>query len=178
MLFQLFWSFFKIGAVTFGSGLAMIPVVEKEVVDKRKWFEREDFYNHFALAQSSPGPIALNTAVFVGYRQKGLAGAAVAVLGAVLPSFAIILAIAVLLGGFRDNAYVSAAFKGLMPAVVALIAVPFVKMLKPLTWPMICLGIAAALVIRFTGISPVWIIIIGIVAGITEALVKVRRMKK
>lgn len=178
MLFQLFWSFFKIGAVTFGSGLAMIPVVEKEVVDKRKWFEREDFYNHFALAQSSPGPIALNTAVFVGYRQKGLAGAAVAVLGAVLPSFAIILAIAVLLGGFRDNAYVSAAFKGLMPAVVALIAVPFVKMLKPLTWPMICLGIAAALVIRFTGISPVWIIVIGIVAGITEALVKVRRMKK
>lgn len=176
MLFQLFWSFFKIGAVTFGSGLAMIPVVEKEVVEKRKWFEREDFYNHFALAQSSPGPVALNTAVFVGYRQMGFVGAVVAVLGATLPSFAIILAIAVLLGGFRENTYVNAAFRGLMPAVVALIAVPFVKMLKPLTWPMICLGIAAALVIRFTGISPVWIIVLGILAGITQALVRGRRM--
>lgn len=156
----------------------MIPVVEKEVVDKRKWFDREDFYNHFALAQSSPGPVVINTAVFVGYRQKGLAGAAMAVLGAALPSFAIILAIAVLLGGFRENTYVNAAFRGLMPAVVALIAVPFVKMLKPLPLPMICLGVAAALLIRFTGISPVWVILIGILAGITQALVVVRRMKR
>ncbi len=175
MLFQLFWSFFKIGAVTFGSGLAMIPVVEKEVVERRRWFTRDDFYNHFALAQSSPGPVALNTAVFVGYRQRGFSGAAMAVLGAVLPSFLIILSIAVVLQGFRDNLYVNAAFRGLMPAVVALMAVPFVKLLKPLKWPMICLGVAAALAIWQGGFSPVWVIALGILAGVAEVLFKERR---
>ena len=98
MLWQLFWSFFKIGAFTFGSGYAMIPMIEKEVVDRKKWFGSEDFYNHLALAQSSPGPIALNTAVFVGYRQKGWIGALTAVLGTVIPCFTIILVIAMFLG--------------------------------------------------------------------------------
>lgn len=178
MLFQLFWSFFKIGAVTFGSGLAMIPVVEKEVVDRKKWFSREDFYDHFALAQSTPGPVALNTAVFVGYRQRGFIGAAVAVMGAALPSFLIILTIALVLQGFRDNLYVNAAFRGLMPAVVALIAVPFVKFLKPLKWPMICLGVAAALAIWQGGFSPVWVIALGILVGVAEVLIKDRRGRK
>ena len=178
MIFTLFWSFFKIGAVTFGSGLAMVPVVEKEVVDRKKWFTREDFYNHFALAQSSPGPVILNTAVFVGYRKAGWPGALAAVLGSVIPSFLIVLAIAMILGGFRDNHYVNAAFKGLTPAVVALIAVPFVKMLKPLKWPMICLAVAAALAIWQTGVSPIYIIALGILAGALEAFIKGRRAGK
>jgi len=172
ILLQLFWSFFKIGAFTFGSGYAMIPMIEKEVVDRKKWFGSEDFYNNLALAQSSPGPIALNTAVFVGYRMRGWTGALAAVLGSVIPCFSIILIIAIFLGDIRGNEYVDAAFKGIRPAVVALIAVPFVRMLKPLKWPFVLLGIAAMLLIWQTSISPVWFIIAGAVAGIIEVLVK------
>ena len=175
MLWQLFWSFFKIGAVTFGSGLAMIPVVEKEVVDKRKWFDREDFYSHFALAQSCPGPIVINTAVFVGYRQKGLPGAVAAVLGCVIPSFVKILLVALLLDNLRENRYVASAFRGLMPAVVALIAVPFFRMLQPLPWYKMLIGVCAALLLWFTGISPVWAVVAGLVAGAVEAFVNYRR---
>ena len=116
-LLQLFWAFFKIGAFTFGSGYAMIQMIEKEVVDKRKWFEKDEFYDQFALASSAPGPFALNTAVFVGYKLKGWWGSLAAVCGAVLPSFLIILAIAMYLTDFRDNRYVEAAFKGIRPAV-------------------------------------------------------------
>ena len=172
MLWKLFWSFFKIGAFTFGSGYAMLPMIEREVVDRKHWFEREDFYNHLALAQSSPGPVALNTAVFVGYRMRGWVGALTAVLGSVVPCFSIILLIAVFFGDIRDNRYVEAAFKGIRPAVVALIAVPFVNMLKPLKWPMACLGIAAALIIWQTSVSPIWFIIAGAAAGIAEVLIR------
>ena len=172
MLWQLFWSFFKIGAFTFGSGYAMIPMIEKEVVDRKKWFTGDDFYNHLALAQSIPGPIALNTAVFVGYRMRGWLGALAAVLGSVIPCFSIILIIAIFLGDIRDNHYVDAAFKAIRPAVVALIAVPFVRMLKPLMWPMICLGVAAALIIWQTSISPIWFIVAGAITGIAEVLIK------
>ncbi|MBQ6437338.1 MAG: chromate transporter [Bacteroidales bacterium] len=175
MLWRLFWSFFKIGAFTFGSGYAMLPMIEREVVERKRWFEREDFYNQLSLAQSAPGPVALNTAVFVGYKMRGWIGALVSVLGTVIPCFTIILLIAVFLGGFRDNSYVEAAFKGLRPAVVALIAVPFIRMLKPLRWPMVFLALAVALLIWQTGFSPVWLILAGIVAGVVEVLVKNRR---
>ena len=175
MLWRLFWSFFKIGAFTFGSGYAMLPMIEREVVERKRWFEREDFYNQLSLAQSAPGPVALNTAVFVGYKMRGWIGALVSVLGTVIPCFTIILLIAVFLGGFRDNSYVEAAFKGLRPAVVALIAVPFIQMLKPLRWPMVFLALAVALLIWQTGFSPVWLILAGIVAGVVEVLVKNRR---
>ncbi|MBQ7640621.1 MAG: chromate transporter [Bacteroidales bacterium] len=175
MLWRLFWSFFKIGAFTFGSGYAMIPMIEREVVDRKRWFEKEDFYNQLSLAQSAPGPVALNTAVFVGYKMQGWIGALVAVLGTVIPCFTIILLIVVFLGGFRDNSYVEAAFKGLRPAVVALIAVPFIRMLKPLRWPMVFLAIAVALLVWQTGFSPIWLILAGILAGVAEVLIKNRR---
>ena len=175
MLWRLFWSFFKIGAFTFGSGYAMIPMIEREVVDRKRWFEKEDFYNQLSLAQSAPGPVALNTAVFVGYKMQGWIGALVAVLGTVIPCFTIILLIGVFLGGFRDNSYVEAAFKGLRPAVVALIAVPFIRMLKPLRWPMVFLAIAVALLVWQTGFSPIWLILAGILAGVAEVLIKNRR---
>jgi len=178
MLWQLFWSFFKIGAVTFGSGLAMIPIIEKEVVEKRKWFEKSDFYDHFAIAQACPGPIVINTAVFVGYRRKGVWGAIAAVLGCVIPSFVIILVVALVLQQFRSNRYVSAAFRGLMPAVVALIAVPFFRMLQPLPWSRIFIGLAAAMLLWFTGISPVWAVVAGLAIGIVEAFVNYRRRTK
>ena len=165
-LLQLFWAFFKIGAFTFGSGYAMIPMIEKEVVDKRKWFEKDEFYDQFALASSAPGPFSLNTAVFVGYRMAGWWGAFFAVLGAVIPSFVIILIIAIYLTEFRDNRYVGAAFKGIRPAVIALIAVPFINMLKRLPWYFMVLGCAVAAVICYLGVSPIWFIIAGAAIGL------------
>ena len=173
-MWQLFWTFFKIGAFTFGSGYAMIPMIEKEVIDRKRWFSREEFSDHFALAQSAPGPIALNTAVFVGYRQKGWTGSAVSLLGAVLPSFIILLAVAVWFPDIRDNGTVAAAFKGIRPAVVALIAVPFVRMMLPLGRAAIPLCIAAALVIWQSGISPVWLIAAAGIAGILRVLLQNR----
>ena len=165
-LFQLFWAFFKIGAFTFGSGYAMIPMIEKEVVDRRKWFGKDEFYDQFALASSAPGPFALNTAVFVGYKLKGWWGSLAAVLGAVLPSFLIILLIAMYLTGFRDNRYVEAAFKGIRPAVIALIAVPFINMLRKLPWYFMVLGVAVAAVICYLGVSPIWFILVGAAIGL------------
>lgn len=178
MLWQLFWTFFKIGTFTFGSGYAMIPMIEKAVVDQKKWFEKEDFYNQFALAQSAPGPFALNTAVFVGYKMRGWWGALAAVLGAVIPSFTIILVIAIYLTDFSENSYVVAAFKGIRPAVIALIVVPFIRMMKPLKWPFICLAVAVALLIWLTGVSPIWFILLGAAVGVGEALLNNRKMMK
>ena len=165
-LLQLFWAFFKIGAFTFGSGYAMIPMIEKEVVDKRKWFEKDEFYDQFALASSAPGPFALNTAVFVGYKLKCWWGSLAAVCGAVLPSFIIILVIAMYLTDFRGNRYVEAAFKGIRPAVIALIAVPFINMLKQLPWYFMLLGAAVAAVICYLGVSPIWFILAGAAIGL------------
>ena len=166
MLWQLFWTFFKIGTFTFGSGYAMIPMIEKEVVQKKKWFEKEEFYDQFSLASSAPGPFALNTAVFVGYKMRGWWGSLAALVGAALPSFLIILLIAVYFTDFRNNTTVEAAFKGIRPAVVALIAVPFVNMLKPLKWYLIVAAIAAALVIWLLGVSPIYFIIAGGMTGV------------
>ena len=165
-IFQLFWTFFKIGAFTFGSGYAMIPMIEKEVVDRRKWFDKDDFYDQFALASSAPGPFALNTAVFVGYRLKGWWGALAAVLGAVIPSFVIILLIAIYLTAFSENRYVTAAFKGIRPAVIALIAVPFINMLRRLPWYFMLLGCAVAAVICYLSVSPIWFILAGAAIGL------------
>ena len=165
-LLQLFWAFFKIGAFTFGSGYAMIPMIEKEVVDRRKWFDKDDFYDQFALASSAPGPFALNTAVFVGYKMKGWWGSLAAVLGAVIPSFVIILVIAIYLSEFSDNRYVEAAFKGIRPAVIALIAVPFINMLRRLPWYFMILGCAVAAVICYLGVSPIWFILVGAAIGV------------
>ena len=170
VLLQLFWAFFKIGAFTFGSGYAMIPMIEKEVVDRRKWFDKDDFYDQFALASAAPGPFSLNTAVFVGYKLKGWWGALFAVLGAVIPSFVIILLIAIYLTDFRGNRYVEAAFKGIRPAVIALIAVPFINMLKKLPWYLMILAVAVALVICYLGVSPIWFILGGAAIGIVQSL--------
>ena len=167
LLPQLFWTFFKIGALTFGSGYAMISIIENEVVDRKHWFEREDFMNQFTLAQSAPGPFSLNTAVFTGYRVKGFWGAAMSVLGLIIPSFVIILLIAIYLQGYRDNQCVNAAFKGLRPCVVALIAVPCVRLIMSLKgpWQMLLAAASLALIV-FTGVSPILLLLAGSIIGL------------
>lgn len=172
MLFQLFLSFLKIGAFTFGSGYAMIPLIEREVVEKKHWFKKDDFWNEFAIAQSMPGPFSLNTAVFVGYKMRGILGAFAAVLGVILPSFIIIFLIAVYLTGFKENHTVEAAFKGIRSAVIALIAVPCINLLRTLKLYQMAISVVAALIIWSFGVSPVYFILGGSIIGILVTFFK------
>lgn len=129
-LSKLFYIFFKIGAFTFGGGYAMIPLIEEEIVNKNKWIEEEEFLDVIALAQSIPGALAINTATYIGYKIFGFWGAIIACLGAALPSFFIILAIAKFLSTSTERTFLEKIFKGIRPAVVSLILVAVFKLKK------------------------------------------------
>ncbi len=149
--FQLFATFFKIGVFTFGGGWAMISIIEKEIVDRHHWIEREDFLDLLAVAQSLPGILAVNISVAVGDRLRGRAGSVVAALGTILPSFLIILAIAIFLtpDTIKNNATLSAIFKGIRPAVVALIIAPVISAARAakLTWKTAAIPLVVAVLI-------------------------------
>ena len=125
-----FCIFSRIGLFTIGGGYAMIPLIEAEIIDKQKWVSREDFIDLMALAQTVPGIFAVNIAIFIGYRLRKFWGAFFMALGTILPSFIIILAIALFFQQFKDYPAVENIFKGIRPAVVALIAAPTFKMAK------------------------------------------------
>lgn len=169
-LFELFGSFFKIGLFTFGGGYAMIPLIRREVIDRKGWIAEAEFLDLLTLAQSAPGPISLNTSVFVGYKMAGFAGALASILGVVIPSFVIILLIAVVFTDFRHNPFVDAAFKGMRPAVVALIVVPVISLARGLHRGLYPLIAATALAIWHWGWSPVGILLGAAVAGIAWEL--------
>lgn len=160
-LTKLFLIFFKIGAFTFGGGYAMIPLIEEEIVNKNKWIEEEEFLDIIALAQSIPGALAVNTAVYIGYRKFGFRGAITACLGAVLPSFFIILVIAKFLIGSINKEIMEQIFKGIRPAVVALILVAVVKLRKGVkkTAFSYVVVIATVLLITVFKVHPIFIII-------------------
>ena len=158
-LSALFRSFFKIGLFTFGGGYAMIPLIEAEIINRRGWLARDEFMELLTLAQSSPGPIAINTSVFIGYK-------AAAVCGAVLPSFICILVIAIFFAQVRHNVVVDAAFKGMRPAVVALIVVPTIALARGMHPALIVVAVATALAVWWFGLSPIWLIAAGAAAGI------------
>ncbi len=132
VLFNLFFTFFKIGTFTFGGGWAMISIIEREIVDKHKWLKRESFLDLLAVAQSLPGILAVNIAVAIGDKLKGGKGSLVAALGTILPSFCMILIIAIFLTPdlIKNNEVLSAIFKGIRPAVVALIIAPVLNSAK------------------------------------------------
>lgn len=127
---EAFGIFFKIGAFTIGGGYAMVPLIENEIVTKRNWISKDDFIDLLAIAQSAPGILAVNISIFIGYKLRGIRGSLVTALGTVLPSFVIILAIAMFFHNFKDNPIVERIFKGIRPAVVALIAAPTFSMAK------------------------------------------------
>lgn len=129
-LLKMFYVFFKIGAFTIGGGYAMLPLIEREVVDVNKWISREDIVDVFAVVQSVPGVIAINTSIFVGYKVYGFPGAVAAALGVILPSFFTILAIAYLLLNIKDNVYIGKAFTGVRAGLTALIGLTAVKLWK------------------------------------------------
>lgn len=151
MYWSLFSTFFKIGLFTFGGGWAMISIIEREIVDKHKWIERNDFLDLLAVAQSLPGILAVNISVAIGDRLRGTRGSMTAALGTILPSFFIILAIAIFLTPdvIKNNATVSAIFKGIRPAVVALIIAPVITSARAakIGWKTIWIPVAVALLI-------------------------------
>lgn len=163
----MFTTFFKIGLFTLGGGYAMIPLIEAEVVDKHRWITKQEFLDVIAIAQSCPGVFAINTSIFIGYKLRKLTGALCCALGTALPSFLIILAIAMFFHQFQDNPVVESIFRGIRPAVVALIAVPTFNMARSakigLTncW----IPIASALLIWALGTSPVLIILAAGIGG-------------
>lgn len=158
---ELFKTFFKIGVVTFGGGYAMIPLIEADVVDKNKWVDKEEFLNLIAIAQSCPGVFAVNISTFIGYKLKKTPGAICTTLGAALPSFLIILLIAMFFHQFQDNKIVAAMFRGIRPAVVALIAVPTFNLAKSahITLSNCWIPIAGALLIWLLDVNPIYVII-------------------
>ena len=166
MIGALFLSFLKIGAFTFGGGYAMISIIEHEVITRRGWISKGDFVDLLTIAQSSPGPISLNTAVFVGYRLRGVRGALAALAGIVLPSFVIILLIALLFADIRHNALVEAAFKGMRPAVIALIVAPVFSLSKGLHRALWLVIAATAFAIWWLELSPIYLLAAAALGGV------------
>ncbi len=162
-----FTTFFKIGLFTFGGGYAMIPLIEAEVVEKHRWVTKEEFLDLIAIAQSCPGVFAINISTFIGYKLRRTLGAISCALGAALPSFLIILAIAIFFHRFEDNAVVAAMFRGIRPAVVALIAVPTFNMARQakLNRYTVWIPVVSALLIWLLGVSPIYIILVAAIGG-------------
>lgn len=160
-MWPLFLTFLKIGACTFGGGYAMIPLIKKELVENKKWIEEKDILDIIAIAESTPGPIAINAATFVGSKLHGFGGAFMATLGVVLPSFFIIIAISFVLGLMWDNPIVQYAFWGIRAGVLALIVNAFWSMYKqcPKEWVAYLIAIAAFAVVTFTKINVIFVII-------------------
>lgn len=167
MIWNLFKTFFKIGIVTFGGGYAMIPMIEAEVVEKNKWVEKEQFLDLIAISQTCPGVFAINISTFIGYKLRKIPGAVVSAFGAALPSFLIILLLATVFRQYQDVPWVEACFKGIRPAVVALIAVPTFKLAKSAKINLYTcwIPIISALLIYLLGINPIFIIIAAAVGG-------------
>lgn len=153
----------------------MIPLIQREVIERNKWIDDKDFVDMLVLAQSTPGPIAVNTAVFVGYKTRGVGGAVMATLGTVLPSFIVILLLALFFAEVRDNRYVDAAFRAMRPAVVALIVAPLIGLLKGMKWYLIALASAVAMLVWYFGISPMYLIAGGVAVGIAMAVYNGRK---
>ena len=176
----LFLAFFKIGAFTFGGGYAMIPIIEKEVSDKRNWITGEEILDIFAIAESTPGPIAINSATFIGYKIGGVLGSFCATLGVVLPSFTIISIISLILRQFSDSLIVQYAFNGIRAGVLALLIKALVSMYKKCPkglFSYILMG-AAFVIAAFTDLNVIFIIIGCGVAGIVNALIAKRRAEQ
>lgn len=167
MLFELFRTFFHIGLFTIGGGYAMIPLIEQKVVNEKKWVSREELIDLMAVAQSCPGIFAVNIAIFIGHKLGGTKGAFYSTLGTALPSFLIILLVALFFQQFRDNAIVESAFRGIRPAVVALIACPVFKLAKAakINLYTLWIPIVAALFIWLLGVNPIYVILLAGTCG-------------
>ncbi|MDD4759659.1 MAG: chromate transporter [Bacteroidaceae bacterium] len=162
-----FRTFFKIGCFTLGGGYAMIPLIEEEVVNRKKWLTKEDFLDLMAISQTLPGVFAVNFSIYIGYKLRRLRGSLILALGTILPSFLIILTIAMFFATFADNQIIAAIFKGIRPAIVALIAAPCINLARAahIKLTNVWLPVFTALAIWIFGVSPIYIIILVAVGG-------------
>jgi len=176
----LFLVFFKIGAFTFGGGYAMIPLIRKEVVSKRRWLEDDEFMDMLAIAQSVPGPIALNTALFVGNKRLGFKGSLFSGAGIILPSFIVILFIAMVFTQFKDNPVVERVFKGIRPAVVALIVAPLLSLGKSagVRWKNLWIPVVVVFTVWQLNVSPIYIVLTAILLGVAHFIYLKKRVNK
>ena len=177
MLLELFLSFAKVGVLTFGGGMAMLPMLQREIVEKRGWATEEELTDYFAIGQCTPGIIAVNTATFVGQKQKGVAGGIAATVGVVFPSVVIITILAAFLANFADIAWVQKAFAGIRVAVCVLVLNAFAKLFKKNVKGKAPLAIFAAVFLGavFAPVSPVVFVLLAAVAGIVIKGLEVRK---
>ena len=177
---DLFFAFFKIGAFTFGGGFAMLPLIQREVVENKKWICSAEMYDILAISQSFPGAVAINTATVVGYRVAKYAGAVCATLGVVLPSFIILTIIGVLFAHIMDVAVVRAALRGIGACVVSLLLLAAVRVgrsaVKGIISVLIALG--ALLLIFWVNIHPIYAILFGLASGIAVYVFNLIKGKK
>ena len=167
MLLNFFLTCNKIGAFTLGGGYAMIPIMEREFVDKNQWMEKQEFMDIMVVAQTTPGIFSIDMASHIGYKLRGVWGGIVGALGIALPSIIAILLIAIFFHSFRENEWVARFFKGVRPAVVALIAAPCFTMAKTakLNRYNFWIPIVACLLIALLGVSPIWVILVAGISG-------------
>ena len=170
---DLFVTFMKIGGFTLGGGAAMIPLMEQQVVTRHQWLSHSEFMDIMAVSQATPGVFAVNMASHIGYKVGGIRSGIIASLGVVFPSLIIILLIAIIFSRFRDNRWVEAAFMGIRPAVVALLAVPVFKMGKTarITWSNVWIPIVSTALIVY-GVTPALIILVAGIAGFFYGIIK------
>jgi chromate transporter len=176
ILWKLFNVFFRIGFFTIGGGYAMLPMLQREVVEKHAWATEEEIMDYYAIGQSTPGIIAINTATFIGFKEKGVIGGIIATLGMVVPSWFIIISIAAFFQQFADNLWIQKAFSGIRVAVVVLILNAVIKMGKKAIkdWIGMTIGIMAFIVVAFLHTSPIYVIIS---AGVIGILLNTLRMR-
>ena len=180
LLVSLFLTFFKIGAFTFGGGYAMIPLIQREAAERHRWVSDADILDIVAIAESTPGPIAINAATFIGYRVGGFRGALAATLGVVLPSFCIILAISYVLRAFRESRMVQYAFNGIRAGVLVLMLKALRNMYKANAKggaAYLIMGLAFVLT-AFLGVNTFLVIAVCAAAGLASARVAERRLGK
>ena len=176
---ELVWSFFKIGILTFGGGYAMLPMLQREIVEKKGWATEEELLNYYAIGQCTPGVIAVNTATFVGAKRKGVPGGFLATLGIVLPSLIIITVIAAVLTNFADIPAVQHALAGIRVAVVVLVGFSVWKLIRAgvkdgFGW---CLFLLVFLASAMLGVSPVAAVLLAAAAGLLSGFLRDRRAK-
>ncbi len=167
-LWELFKVFAQIGVLTFGGGYAMLPMIQEEIVDKRGWATDEEILDYYAIGQSTPGIISVNTATFIGYKRKGILGAIVATLGIVFPSIVIITVIAIFFDQFEHYQIVQHAFAGIRVAVAALILNAIISMWQNAIkdYLGIIIFLLSFSVVAFLDISPIWVVIISFLVGV------------
>lgn len=167
-LFRMFWAFFRIGGLTFGGGYAMLPMLQKEVVEKYGWATEEELMDYYAIGQCTPGIIAVNTATFIGYKRRGILGAIFATAGVVFPSLVIITIIAAFIQNFAHIVYVQRAFAGIRVAVCMLILEAVIKLWKSGIKNIVgvCIFLIAFALTAVLGISPIYLVIAAALFGI------------